>query len=103
MIEVDISQDQRELGKVKIENLETHDDGTADYSVQFAVERCGAVGLHQRVIRNFPRTKYNALALLLQALNTLEPSELELESGIDSSDMARRQHRALPAFQAWSD
>lgn len=101
MLEVNLTtrSGELELGRVLITNIEMHDDDTADYSVQFAVERCGAVGLHQRVIRHFPRTKYNALALLLQALNTLDPKELELEDGTDSSDLARRQRGTLPEIQ----
>lgn len=100
MIEVTITKagGTEELGRIRIENLEVHDDQTADYSVQFAVERCGAVGLHQRSIRHFPRTEANVLGLLLAALTTLEESELRLERGTAPSDMARRLRRSLPAF-----
>lgn len=88
-----------ELGKIRIENIEIHDDGTADYSVQFAVERCGAIGLHQRTIWHFPRTEANVLGLLMAALTTLDESELRLEDGLDASDLARRQRGTLPALQ----
>lgn len=74
-----------ELGRIDIENVS--DDGAGDfanYSVRFGVERLGAIGVHQRGISQFPRTKYNVLALLLQALNTLEPSDLELDGDISS-------------------
>jgi len=82
MIEVIIRHQgtEVELGRIEIENVS--DDGAAEfgnYSVRFGVERIGSVGVHQRGILNFPRTKYNVLALLLQALNTLDPPELELD------------------------
>ena len=88
-----------ELGRIRIENTTVHEDGTADYSVQFAVERCGAVGLHQRVIRYFPRTEANVLGLLTAALQTLDESELRLEDGTSASDLARRQFGTLPEIQ----
>lgn len=75
-----------ELARIEIKNLVTYDDETADYSVQFAVERGMAVGLHQRGVDKFPRKHYNVLALLRQVLNTLEPKELELERGFDPDE-----------------
>lgn len=75
------------LGKITIENV-SGDDTHADYSVKFAADRLGAIGLQRRAVYAFPRTKYNVLALLLQALNTLEPPELELEDGVSSSNLA---------------
>jgi hypothetical protein len=92
---------KQELGKIEIENVATYPDGTGDYSVRFAVDRVHAVGIHQRLLGNFPRLEYNVLALILQALNTLEPEELKLEDGVDSSDLARRQRRSLPKVQDW--
>lgn len=107
MIEVHIyrtdDEHQEALAIVRIERLDAYDVPEAgDYSVRFAVERVGAVGLHQRQIIGFPRLKYNVLALVKQALETLEPSELELEDGVSPPDMARRQHRPLSALQAWA-
>lgn len=98
MIEVTIKDDYGELGRIRIDHI----DGTelADYTVEFAIDRHRAVGLHARSIRSFPRTKYNALALLKQALETLDPRELELERGTSASDLARRFRRVIPAFQA---
>ena len=103
MIEVTLTLNNKtELGRIKIINLlEERDDDLSDYSVQFAVERCGAVGLHQRAIHDFPRTKYNVLALLFQALKTLDESELKLEDGVDSSDLARRQRSLGREVQGW--
>ena len=80
MIKVILIGEEGELGKITLEKITDHPDGSADYSARFAVDRVGAVGMHQRVIHGFPRTEYNVLALLLQALNTLEPEELSLES-----------------------
>lgn len=102
MIEVTIVDENGELAKIRIERLSGDDEHEADYSVEFAVDRLGAVGVHQRGIFAFPRTKYNALALLRQALATLEPKELELEQDISPSDMAGRFRRTLPAIQGWA-
>jgi hypothetical protein len=66
-----------ELAHIEIENLSYQNAETADYSVRFGVHKGEGTGLHQRGIYAFPRRKYNVLALLLQALNTLEPTELE--------------------------
>lgn len=81
---------ETEIGRVDIINTEVLPDGTADYLAQFGVERIGAVGLHTRTIRAFPRLKFNVLALLKQVLDTLDPRELELENEVDPRDLARR-------------
>lgn len=91
----------QELARVHIRNLETEYTDEADYGVKFVVERGSAVGLHRRRIFSFPRRKYNALALLRQALETLEPEELELERDFNpdeptdrAPDLAREVGRA---------
>lgn len=95
MIEVKLTDDSGELAYIKIEKEADYGDGTADYAVSFAVDRAQSqVGLHRRAVLNFPRLEYNALALLLQALNTLDASELELERGCSPADLARRFSRA---------
>lgn len=107
MIEVSITSHggKRELAKIRIENvtdyeiLENPDYDHGDYSVQFVVDRCMAIGTHRRGMWGFPRTKYNVLGLLLQALNTLDPKELELEDGTSASDLAGEVGRTLPALQ----
>lgn len=66
-----------ELAHIEIENLSVSGGEYGDYSVRFGVHKGEGLGLHQRGIFGFPRRKYNVLALLLQALNTLEPRELE--------------------------
>jgi hypothetical protein len=82
-----------ELARIEIENVsEDGEADYADYSVRFAVERFKSVGVHQRGIQNFPRTKYNVLALLRQVLNTLEPWELELDLDLPDNRNARAQH-----------
>lgn len=101
MIEVRISDEGGELGKITLEKITDHPDGTADYSARFAVDRVGAVGIHQRHLDNFPRLEYNALALLLQALNTLTEQELRLEDGISPPDMAGEKRRTFAEIQAW--
>lgn len=81
MIEVIIRHagSEAELGRITIENVSDEAGEFGNYSVKFGVEKVASVGVHQRGLVNFPRTKYNVLGLLLQALNTLEPRELELE------------------------
>lgn len=65
-----------ELARIEIENVGI-DGEHGDYSVRLLVHKGKGTGVHQRGITSFPRTKYNVLALLLQALNTLTPDELE--------------------------
>jgi hypothetical protein len=81
-----------ELGRVTIENIQMNVDGSADYSVRFGVDRHDAFGVHQRGIFGFPRKKYNVFGLLLQALNTLDPSELELEDDADIDSSGTTSH-----------
>lgn len=90
MIKVILIGEEGELGKITLEKITDHPDGSADYSARFAVDRVGAVGIHQRRLDNFPRLEYNSLALLLQALNTLTEQELRLEDGVSPPDMARQ-------------
>ena len=90
MIEVIIRiKGGKELGKITIENLVGEDTEYAEYSVRFGVDKAMGVGLHQRGIWGFPRRQYNVLALLLQALNTLEPEELKLHGDLND------KHRSL--------
>lgn len=82
----------------------------ADYSVEFAVERGTAVGLHTRNIFGFPRRELNVLALLRLALENLDEKELKLERDFDpdapeaeapvSADLARRLNRTVREIQA---
>lgn len=98
MIEVTITAKggNLELARIRIENVGGNEE-FGNYSVHFAVNRAmTAVGLHQRGFDNFPRTRYNVLALLRQALNTLDEKELELEDGVGSADMEREQTVKLP-------
>ena len=78
-----------EIGRIDITEVGRNFDGTVDYAVEFGVDRIGAIGLHSRVVLAFPAAQYNVLALLKQALETLSPKELELESNACSSDLAR--------------
>lgn len=101
MIEVTVRVNgEDEVAYIRIENVTPEETEYADYSIHFAVDRAlGAVGVHQRGVAGFPRLRYNALALVRQALATLEPYELELEHGTSPSDLARRfsgARRSLP-------
>ena len=85
-----------ELCQIEIENT----GGTTyegDYVVRFVTSRGAAIGIHSRTIHQFPRRKYNALALLLQALSTLSEEELSLEG--DTGHMARQERGTLPEIQ----
>jgi hypothetical protein len=97
MIEVTITHvgSGVELGRVTIENVQMNDDGSADYSVRFGVDRHDAFGVHQRGIFGFPRKRYNAFGLLLQALNTLDPGELELEAEADIDGSSNTTHPSI--------
>lgn len=89
MIEVIIRHagSEVELGRIEIENVDTQPLAEyASYSVRFGVEKIGAVGIHQRGILHFPRQKYNVLALLLQALNTLSEDELKFVGDWEERD-----------------
>jgi len=100
-----------EVGRIEVSRQHEYPDGTADYTIRYAVERGMAVGLHTRGVDGFPRKRYNVLALLLQALNTLSPKELELERGFDpdnepsprASNLARRLNRARNKVQEGPD
>lgn len=80
MLTADVRVNQRQTALVEIEKLRTHSDGTADYSVMFTVDDVVSVTKRRRIVHSFPRTRYNSLALLRIALETLEPNELELEN-----------------------
>lgn len=96
--------DEEQLAEIWIRKTSGNQEH-GNYSVKYAVERGMAVGVHQRGIDEFPRKRYNVLALLLQALNTLSPKELELEDDFDpdeapvSTDLARRFRGALRSLQ----
>lgn len=73
-----------ELAKIKIINESESSGEVADYSIEFAVHTAAGIALYQRSIYGFPRKKLNALALLLQALNTLAEEELSLDADPDA-------------------
>jgi hypothetical protein len=90
------------LGEIAITRLDEEAE-ISDYSCRFAVERGGsAVGLHQRTITGYGRTKGNVLGLLFAALAQLSPEEMELEGDIGQPDVARRRKGIVPEIQAWT-
>lgn len=94
MIEVIIRHQgtQQELGRITIENTGGTEE-LGDYAIKFGVEKIASVGIHTRGIWGFPRLQYNVLALLKQALDSLDEDELRLKGGASSSDLARRFRR----------
>lgn len=90
MITVKAHDDQgRELASLRIERVQRVDSDWSRYSVEIAVERGGAIGLHRRAF-DFKRCQGNVLGLIQVALSTLDDEDLELENGVtDPPDMAR--------------
>lgn len=97
MIEVLIRHKESgvELGRIDIENVTDGDGDHADYSINFGVDRIGAVGVHRRSIFHFPRKQFNVLALVRQVLNTLEPEELKFDGEYHERTYGRREGRLL--------
>lgn len=90
-----------EIAAVRIERMDSG-DLYSDYVAEFVLNRgSGNTGLHRRSVLSYPRRKYNGLALLYQAIKTLDREALELDGDPDSSTVARRRSRAMRALQAW--
>jgi hypothetical protein len=92
---------KHELARIEIENvLDDQTNETGTYSVRFAVDTGSGVAIYQRRIDSFFRRRYNVLALLRIALDTLMEQELSLDGDPDTqdarrtSDLARRLPRA---------
>ncbi len=102
MIHVVIQEGGKVLGELRIECLtpfSTH--GVDDYSIEFAADNGGGwVDLRRRVLYGFKATKYNALALVSEALNLLELNEMEYDVAPDTGPgrMARQKRGARPAL-----
>lgn len=102
MIQVTITDAGKVLGELRIENLTgVSTDGVFDFSVEFAADNGGdIVDLRRRVLYGFNLGKYNALALVSEALNLLELKEMEWDVAPDRpADMARKERgagRSLP-------
>lgn len=83
MIEVVIRHRESgaELGRIEIENVTIGKPNAKyqDYSVRIGVDRINSVGIYQRGLVSFFKQRYNVLALLKMALETLEPEDLELD------------------------
>lgn len=107
MITVTITKSggKHELGRIEIENvLDDQTNETGTYSIRFAVDTGSGVAIYQRRIDSFYRRRYNVLALLRIALDTLMEQELTLDGDPDaqdarrSPDLARRLPRARWPF-----
>lgn len=109
MIEVHIMSKggTHELGVIRITNMEESGDPEyGSYSVEFGVDTAAGFAIYQRSIYAFPRKRFNVLALLKQALETLDEKELSLDGDPDnqpcsprdaglSGYLARRLRRSL--------
>ena len=85
MITVQVKIGSWEMAHIRIENLnDSTDPEIGNYSIQFAVDTAEGVAVYQRHIEQFPRKKFNTLALLRQALQTLEEKELSLDGDPDA-------------------
>jgi hypothetical protein len=98
--------DSYELAVIRIHQVKvTPDLEYGDYSVEFGVDTAEGFAVYRRAIYAFPRKRFNALALVRQALDTLYEEELNLDGDPDdpasrdharrASDLAGRLHRAL--------
>jgi hypothetical protein len=92
VIEVKITCKGSDLGLVRISNIDMNKDGTADYVVEIIVERGDSIGIHNRVIHSFPRSEYNVLGLLKQALETLSEEEFRFSGDFHTKSL----HKQLP-------
>ncbi|SRR6266540_877953 len=103
MIEVEIRTSRKDLARIRIECLSTHDNSQyGDYSIQVAVDTGGmSLAIYQKAVYSFPRKKLNALALLMAALTTLTEEELSLDADPDARstpNLVRELDRAMRSF-----
>lgn len=93
---------RHELARIEIENvLDDQTNETGTYSIRFAVDTGSGVAIYQRRVDSFFRKRYNVLALLRIALDTLMEQELNLDADPDarySSDLERRLSRSMWPF-----
>lgn len=87
MITIKISSQSKELGQIRLEQMQSLED-TSDWVVEFGIDRGdGALGLHSRMVHSFPHKQFNVLGLLKIALLTLTAEELSLESETGPSNL----------------
>ena len=95
--------DGRELALVRMERLGSPTE-MGDYSFQLGVNTGEGWAVYQRSVDQFPRRRYNVLALLRVALSSLEEKELSLDRDPDqspppdarrTSDLVRRLFRGM--------
>lgn len=100
MIEVSIKSGDYEVALIRITNLEDSlDPELGNYSIEFGVDTIAGFAVYQRSIEAFPRKKFNALALVRQALMTLEEKELSLDGDPDHRPRPPR-HAGLSRYLA---
>lgn len=82
---------KHELARIEIENVTGSTQETGEYSVRFVVDTGSGPAIYQRRIDSFFRRRYNVLALLRIALDTLMEKELSLDRDPDAHHS--EQHR----------
>lgn len=99
MITVTITKSggKHELARIEIENVTGKAGEEGTYSVRFVVDTGSGIAMYQRRIDSFHRKRYNVLALLRIALETLLEKELTLDRDPDQ-DAGRSRYlgRRLP-------
>lgn len=90
---------KHELARIEIENVTGSAQETGEYSVRFVVDTGSGPAIYQRRIDSFYRRRYNVLALLRIALETLMEQELSLDR--DPYQDARRENRSRKSLPRW--
>lgn len=106
MIEVAIRLDDGQttfpLATIRIKNHHRGDPTEGNYRVEIMVQHGEHIGLYSTTVSGFDRENKNVLALVKEALNQLDDSQLGLDSGtLSATNTSRRQHPSLRAIQSW--
>ena len=104
MITVRVEINGQELALIRIQNLEEGNGlGKSLYAAEFVYDKMrGATGVVRKTFWH-NRLEQNILALLKEALATLEPHNLEFEGGpVSPSDLAWRFRGAGAKVQGWA-
>ena len=103
MITVVVTGTHGELARIQDRERNRQCQETGTYSVRLAVQTGSGIAVYQRRIDSFFRRRYNVLALLRIALETLDEKELSLDRNPDqdagrSPNLAGRLARVVWPF-----